>query len=1046
MRMFCRVALRLGLLVSAMLVSATSTAETTPQIALNIADQGAPAFQAFSSKDGLSDEIWSTVGIDGDGFVWAGSASSLAHFDGYRWTLDPLANAQSLVRDMVSDEQGTLWAIFEGEGLASYDGKGWSLSGEQAFFHRFSKTVDAAGRSIIEVGSDHGLLRLVDGTWLPDPASDSPAGNAIVIKTARTRTLFGGPREWRAINSDDLWFREVPAGKPPGPWQRYAGDTFKGFFFTDLVSTHDRGREELWVLSYGNGLVRLRDDGVRMWRAENGELPSEAIYSAISTHSADGERTMWLASRAGLLRFRGDDLRVFSRRDGLPSDAVRGMYLQKSAEGIDILWLATEGGIARAALTPSQWQTVSLLGQSENGVFGLMVEPNGSGGERLWVGSSKEGLAVLEAGQWQYLNARNGRLPGSSVRQVWRLTGPNDDTWRIVSLLGHPLLRMDETLSATAIPTPWPIRRNEAATSALSRRHNGQRELWFGTLHSDAYRLVDDQWQRFGIAGEPAGLAFTGLIEQIDEQGRSWLWAATNRGIARFDGQQFELISATLGLPSGGYRGITLIDEGLPDQGSPDQGSPDQGSPDAGSPKQGSSRERARQVLWASSNRNGVVRLDVSVPLQPSMLPVADIPAAPDPTVYSVVEDAIGRVYICSNNGVQQLTPKEPTGFTSRVFRRRDGLIHDECNTNSQLVDTHDRYWVGTLGGLSVFDPSVQVSSDHTTPKVLHFTAVRVDGQPIEINAANELSIRNGSRELRIDYTLLTGLHEDGSMYRTQLIGYELGPGEWTAEHSRSFTDLSPGNYRLRVEARDYAGTASPGGELTFEIEPLWWQQPITRVLLVSLLSLIAFGLVMLYNRSLRLRQLKLARMVQARTRELNEANLRLTELSYVDPLTGLANRRRLMEVIAAALSRARAQSRPIGLIVLDVDHFKAYNDRHGHLAGDAALRAVAQALETATRNQDLVTRFGGEEFACLLLDADTATVTRIAERMRALVEALPPRALGNDTHTITISAGAVSRVPVEDESADSLLHDADMALYRAKHGGRNQVQAHREG
>ena len=84
------------------------------------------------------------------------------------------------------------------------------------------------------------------------------------------------------------------------------------------------------------------------------------------------------------------------------------------------------------------------------------------------------------------------------------------------------------------------------------------------------------------------------------------------------------------------------------------------------------------------------------------------MPAPPDPTVYSILPDSKGRIYVCTNNGVQQLTPKADGRYSERVFRRRDGLVHDECNTNAQAVDAEDRYWVGTLGGLSVFDPNIQ--------------------------------------------------------------------------------------------------------------------------------------------------------------------------------------------------------------------------------------------------------------------------------------------------------------------------------------------------
>jgi diguanylate cyclase (GGDEF)-like protein len=422
------------------------------------------------------------------------------------------------------------------------------------------------------------------------------------------------------------------------------------------------------------------------------------------------------------------------------------------------------------------------------------------------------------------------------------------------------------------------------------------------------------------------------------------------------------------------------------------------------------------------------------------VLPKDSIPAPPDPTVYSALGDSRGRIYVCTNNGVQQLSPRADGGYESQVFRRRDGLVHDECNTGSQLVDGHDRYWAGTLGGLSVFDPAIRTEIGATEPKPLFFTRLRVDGEARDAEPDRMLDLAAGTRDIRIDFALLAGMRETESTYRSQLIGFDPQPGAWTFEHSRHFNSLPPGRYRLGVEARDYAGTSSATRTFAFSIAPYWWQRGGVQLAAAIAALLVAAGLVMLYNRSLRKRERDLVREVAVRTAELRAANQRLTELSYVDPLTGVANRRRLMEAIDAAIKRAVAQRLPIGLIVIDVDHFKAYNDRFGHLAGDAALRAVAHALDSATREQDLIARFGGEEFACLMVDADIDTVARIAERMRALVEALPPRVLGNDSDTITISAGILSRAPREREHAADLLNDADAALYQAKRDGRNRI------
>jgi diguanylate cyclase (GGDEF)-like protein len=984
-------------------------AEDAP-LPLDVGDSGAPTFTVYASQDGLSDEAWTTVGFDGRGFVWAGSASSLARFDGYRWTAWPLPGARSLVRDMERDRQGNLWAIFEREGLARYDGRSWAVLGPAMFHQRFSDTLETDGTRDLWVAHERGVRRLVDGAWVEDPGNDgAPRDYPLAIE--QTETLFGERRQWMATARQGLWYRPHLPGAPTERWRRFEAPGFAAVAATDLLRTVDGGREELWVLTYGDGLHRIRADGIRVWSASTGELPTDATYSAVATLGRGGERVVWIASRAGLLRIRGDEVTVFDRRHGLPSDAVRGIKVQRLADGTDLLWLATEGGMARAALADSQWQTVSLLGARENGTFGVLLEPDGHGGERLWVGSAKQGLGLLQRGAWRYFTLANGTLPAEGVRAIWRVTGPDGRPWRLVSLVGGRLLRIHDDLSMTRVAAPWPEAPGEAANFALARRVDGVDELWIARERTGVYRLRGGTWTHFPAPGGLPIWTVVSLVEQTDASGRSWLWGASLQGLARFDGTRWEILPGGAGAADG-YRGVTLV------------------------------RDRDRTVLWASSNRNGVVHLDVTDPSRPRAVTLAGVPAPPDPTVYSVLADSQQRLYVCTNNGVQQLTPAAGGGYQERVFRRRDGLVHDECNTNSQRIDGHDRYWVGTLGGLSVYDPRNETPSNDGPAKALFFTDFRVDGAHRDPMIDGALELPAGARELRVDFTLLAGQREHESLYRSQLVGYDPEPSDWTTEHSRSFTGLPPGPYELRVEARDYAGKAGITRTLPFTARPFWWQIPTVRYASVVLAMLLAAGAVRLYSRTMRVRHRQLEHEVASRTTELNSANQRLTELSYLDALTGIANRRRLLEALDAAVGRAVAKSLPIGLVVVDVDHFKAYNDRFGHLAGDAALRAVAQAIEKATREQDLVARFGGEEFACLLLDAPLEIVATIAERMRALVEALPPRALGNESQTLTISAGFLSRVPAPGAGANDLLESADAALYEAKRDGRNRIRA----
>jgi len=130
---------------------------------------------------------------------------------------------------------------------------------------------------------------------------------------------------------------------------------------------------------------------------------------------------------------------------------------------------------------------------------------------------------------------------------------------------------------------------------------------------------------------------------------------------------------------------------------------------------------------------------------------------------------------------------------------------------------------------------------------------------------------------------------------------------------------------------------------------------------------------------------------------------------------------------------------------MFDVDHFKAYNDNCGHPMGDCCLKAIAQAInETLKRPADLAVRFGGEEFLIILPGTDASGVGTVAERLCQAVAARGlPHAHSSTDEVVTISVGAATRVPTKDDAEDLLIHHADAALYRAKRGGRNRVEAH---
>jgi len=181
---------------------------------------------------------------------------------------------------------------------------------------------------------------------------------------------------------------------------------------------------------------------------------------------------------------------------------------------------------------------------------------------------------------------------------------------------------------------------------------------------------------------------------------------------------------------------------------------------------------------------------------------------------------------------------------------------------------------------------------------------------------------------------------------------------------------------------------------------------------------------------------------IAAMRQELVEANEKLRRLAEIDGLTGVANRMQLDKKLADEYSRCARSQQPLSVILLDIDHFKRFNDIYGHATGDVCLKLVAGTIaEAVKRPADLASRYGGEEFCIVLPETSLEGAIALAEDLRAKVAGLRLDTPGGVT-TVTVSLGVDCRIPTAEESPAHMLHRADQALYKAKAAGRNAVQA----
>jgi len=208
-----------------------------------------------------------------------------------------------------------------------------------------------------------------------------------------------------------------------------------------------------------------------------------------------------------------------------------------------------------------------------------------------------------------------------------------------------------------------------------------------------------------------------------------------------------------------------------------------------------------------------------------------------------------------------------------------------------------------------------------------------------------------------------------------------------------------------------------------------------------------------------------MAGQIASREQQLRESNSQLRELAYADALTGIANRRAFNAQLATEWRLAAQSAWPIAVLIIDVDHFKLFNDHYGHVDGDHCLKKISEVLVSGTRTHsdsavlaappsfrrsvsracDLTARYGGEEFAVLLQRADLETARRVAERLRRAIEKLSIAHAASPLGYVTISIGAAATVPVDGDNAQEIVERADAALYEAKRRGRNVAIAHCE-
>ncbi|HET7842720.1 MAG TPA: diguanylate cyclase, partial [Xanthomonadales bacterium] len=753
-----------------------------------------------------------------------------------------------------------------------------------------------------------------------------------------------------------------------------------------------------WVGTYDDGLFRIAGEDVTHWNEADG-LPGGWVTSTLE----DAQGTIWVTTApGGVSRLRDGRFDLLARREGLPSDSVR--TLASDREGS--LWIGTNAGLAR--LKDLKFVTLSRRnGLPEDQVRCVLQTRDGA----LWLGTYGGGLV-----RW-----RDGRFTPFG----------NPDGWNDAYI---------RTLMEARDGTLW-IGTQTGLNRIVDGRHESMngRDGLVGTKVDAIAELADGTMlvntETGGLQARPPGGTYAPFIPEAaqalhgarvivqGDDGHVWL-GTSESGLFEVDGRHI-------------VRRFRQVD-GLPDDAVL------------------AIHRDADGTLWLGTHK-GLARLrDGKVARFPAGRGLDEDP------VFQVLDDRRGTFWLTSPHAlvampraeVEAVLDGRETRVSVKRYGRDDGLGSDLGSGGTQPAGTvlaDGTLAIPTVGGLALVDPSdLHVN---TVPPTTVLTDVLVDGRAVPRDAATTPPWSSQRFEFRFDGLSLLVPEAVGFRYR--LMGFDPAWIDAGGARSAHYTTLPAGHYVFRVQARNNDGvwsTRAAEHELTLAAPPWlrWWALAIYTIAGV----LAVFALVRWRERALVAHNLLLETSVKARTAELSDsnqrllettdqlaaANARLEQLAITDGLTGLANRRRFDDVLAQEWARARRTGQPLALLMIDVDHFKKFNDAYGHPEGDECLRAVAGALRGATRRTDTPARYGGEEFAVVCPDTNAEQAFVLARHVLAAVHALRlAHAASPVAPHVTVSIGiATSGTACPDPEA--LLAAADAALYEAKRGGRDRA------
>lgn len=947
--------------------------------------------EIWQTKDGLPQNTITAIAQTADGYLWLGTRAGLIRFDGVRFTVFSSQTTPEITQDQIlsllADRHGRLWIGTWGGGLVRM---------ERGVFTRFS-TADGLPSDLISTIFEDRQDRLWIGTDGGGLARAEEGGSA--------NPEMGQPQRFVTERSRDAL----------------------GLSIRDILED-DGG---LWIATDAGLAHLLRDGTLRSFGPAQG-LSRTSVRSLLRDRSG----TLWIGTDLGLNRYRDGKFTVLTKADGLSHNVIASLVEDRDGS----VWIGTDGGGINRWRDGALTSFTSTLGLSNDSILSLLEDREGS----LWIGTNLGGLNRLKDGHFTPFTKREG-LSHDYIRAVYEDRAGT--LW--IGTEGGGLNRVRDG-QVTSFTTKNGL--SNDTVFAILEDHEGS--LWIGT-DNGLTRLRNG---RFDVFHAEMGMSNDSVLAlHEDRQGTLWIGTYAG-GLNRYKDGRFTSFTTKEGLS---HNTVNVIFEDrdanlwIGTRGGGLNRYRD-GKFTVFTSKDGLSddlvfalHEDADGALWIGTYGGGLTRFRAG-----RFSLVNERQGLFDNVVHRIIEDGLGNVWMSGNKGISRVVKREldevadgtRPSLTPIVYGTADGMRNAECNggANAGTITRAGLIWFPTIEGAVSVDPAHLPTNTLPPPVVIE--EILIDGRLSR--SADDLRLPSDAQTLEVHFTALSLTVPAAVRFRYRLEGLEDAWVEAEARRTAYYSKLPPGRYRFHVTAANNDGVWNEtGATVAIAVAPrlqetIWFRGAVLLFLALAGPLFYRFRL-----RRLTAQKATLERIVAERTSALAAANALLAQLASEDGLTGLMNRRAFDSALAEECRRASRVHSPLSLLLIDIDAFKAYNDHFGHQAGDACLRAVSQAVATASRRAgELVARYGGEELAVIIPGDAPDSVARQAEQLRIRVHQLSlPHPASPAAPVVTVSIGvAFSRLDGEVSPAE-LIAAADRALYLAKERGRNRVEAHQQ-